>query len=369
MDNERIWNIMAKKLAGEATPEELLELEKLLKTDPDLHYSFQAIHDLWVSRPAQDPGPAEKAFEKHLEKLQAAGSDYFREEAPPVETAGKKYRSALRWTGAIFAGLVLLAGLIYRISGPQHPGPVAETTKEKKPSEVVTQNGTRTKLLLPDGSTVWLNAGSRLIYDSTYGNTLREISLTGEAFFDVVKNQEKPFIIHAGNINIRVLGTAFNVKSYPGEKTTEASLIRGKIEVTFKDHAEEKVILKPNQKLVVENEAVRPLRQIKPATVSQARPTIVINPLSHFGPDNLISETAWVENKLVFQDESFLDLARKMERWYGIRISFDNESLDTLHFTGSFEKENIQQALKALQLLSDFSFTIHNGEAHIFKTN
>ena len=107
-------------------------------------------------------------------------------------------------------------------------------------------------MLLPDGSTVWLNAGSRLTYDSLYGTTLREVTLSGEAYFDVVKNPKKPFIIHTGKINIRVLGTVFNVKSYPEEQTIETSLIKGSIEVSFPSQPSKKIILKPNQKLIID---------------------------------------------------------------------------------------------------------------------
>ena len=121
-------------------------------------------------------------------------------------------------------------------------------------SEISTRYGSRTKLLLPDSTQVWLNSGSKLSYNKTYGNGTREVTLSGEAYFDVVKNPAHPFIIHTVNIDIKVLGTAFNVKSFPGEKNTETSLIRGSIEVTFKNRPSEKIILKPNEKLITANE-------------------------------------------------------------------------------------------------------------------
>lgn len=372
MINDDTWNLIAKKLSGEASPDELLELEKALKLNPDLHYSLQAIHDLWKTHPSTQHALAEKAFEKHKERLRSALLDFAIDDLPqdypeifPVKNTKRLFRSA-----AIGAGFMLIFSAIYFAVQP-HPKTAPEfgRPEQKKSSEVVTQYGTRTKLLLPDGTSVWLNAGSRLTYDSTYGTPIREVSLTGEGFFDVVKNKQKPFIIHTGNINIKVLGTAFNVKSYPGDKTIETSLLRGSIEVTFKDHSLAKVILKPNQKLVVPSEEANTQLKNKISNTASLKPVTVINHLSHFGADSLITETAWVENLLVFQDESFTDLAKKMERWYGIRIKIDDESLDTLHFTGSFEKENIQQALKALQLLSNFNFTIQTGEAHILKTH
>jgi ferric-dicitrate binding protein FerR (iron transport regulator) len=224
---------------------------------------------------------------------------------------------------------------------------------------------------LPDGTTVWLNAGSKLSYNKNYGNNLREVSLTGEAFFDVVKSAKKPFIIHTGKIDIRVLGTAFNVKSYPGEKTIETSLIRGSIEVTFKDRPAEKVILKPNEKLIVANEEI-PVALKKQSIRQNKEPIVAVSHLNYVKSDNSIAETAWIQNKLIFQDKSFKDLATEMERWYGVSIRFDNSQRDTLRFTGSFENETIQQSLDALKLAAgksvpDFHYTIRGNEIMISK--
>ena len=368
MVNDEIWNLIAKKLSGEASPDELLDLERALRLDPDLHYSLQALQDTWASNPGLPKDLVEKAFGNHEKRLLAAMPDYPGPDAvasAPEDPFPEKSKSRpLRPVLIVGLLAVFFAGTYYA-TRPHATSTATVRPAEKKPSEVYTQYGTRTKLLLPDGSSVWLNSGSRLTYDSSYGNSLREVTLTGEAFFDVAKNKQKPFIIHTGNINIRVLGTSFNVKSYPGDKTIETSLIQGKIEVTFKDHSLSTVILRPNQKLVVENSVEEPAPRQGTAGSQTPKTAVVINPVSHFGPDSLITETAWVDNLLVFQDESFPDLAKKMERWYGIRMIIEDQRLDSLHFTGSFEKENIQQALKALQILSKFSFTIQNGEVHI----
>lgn len=365
---EEIWNLIAKKLAGEASPEELLRLEQALREDPELHYSLQAIYDVWNANPQPQQEYIERAFAGHEKRLKALAPDYVDDYVarPLPDDPVHPRRKFLHLLAAISFFLLVFAG-IWLATRPRSANAGLANLEPKKPSEVSTQYGTRTKLLLPDGSSVWLNAGSRLLYDSAYGLSLREVSLTGEAFFDVAPNKQKPFIIHTGNINIRVLGTAFNVKSYPGEKTIETSLIRGKIEVSFKDHSLADVILKPNQKLVIsaDTQAIATQGEKSPAPGVKHPAQVLLRQVSHFGPDSLVSETAWVENKLVFQDQSFSDLARQMERWYGVRIRFDDNSLDDLHFTGSFEKENIQQALRALQLLSQFKFSIRQGEVLI----
>jgi ferric-dicitrate binding protein FerR (iron transport regulator) len=165
-----------------------------------------------------------------------------------------------------------------------------------------------------------------------------------------------------------VLGTIFNVKSYPNEPTTETSLVRGSIEVTFKDRPTEKVVLKPNEKLVVaDDDASSPVFAKIHAAKQSSEHIVAISHLSYTKKDSTIIETAWVQNKLVFRDELFSELALKMERWYNVSIHFDDPAKKELRFTGSFENENIQQALHALQLSGKFNYSLKDNEVVISK--
>ena len=368
MGQDHIWNLVAKKLSGEASEEELRELGTLLRNSPELHYPTQTIADLWNSHQAHDREEALAAFDRHLERMQSLGIDFAaREEG----TSTKRPKILRKW---IFSGVVMamtFAGLFIFLKIIKQS---SNRSIQKNSSEIFANNGSKTKLLLPDGTQVWLNGGSKISYDKNYGNELREVSLTGEAFFDVIKNPEKPFLIHTGKIEIKVLGTAFNVRSYPDAKTIETSLIRGSVEVTFKDRPNEKVILKPNEKLIVVNEetSTRSETVKKYSAKPLNEPIVAISHLNYLKSDHSIVETAWVQNKLSFQDESFKDLARDMERWYGVTIQFDDSNRDTLHFTGSFENETIQQALDALKLTSgksvpEFHYVINGNEFMITK--
>ena len=183
----------------------------------------------------------------------------------------------------------------------------------------------------------------------------------GEGFFEVVKNKEKPFIIHASKINVKVLGTEFNVRSYPTDKTTVASLIRGSIEVTFKDKPNKKIILKPNEKIIVDNNLI--LDDILENSHQRREknyevPGVDIKKLTHEFKTGTIIETSWVENKLIFQDESFEEIANMLERWYGVTIIFKNNQLKENHLTGSFRTETIEQALDALKFTASFKYEI-----------
>ena len=205
-----------------------------------------------------------------------------------------------------------------------------------------------------------------------YGTALREVTLSGEAYFDVVKNPKKPFIIHTGKINIRVLGTVFNVKSYPEDRTIETSLIKGSIEVSFPSQPSKKIILKPNQKLIVEkteSNASKSTNRGMPGMV----PEVSIQHLNRIGSDSSITETGWMENRLYFNDMSFHDLLQNMERKYGVSFKMADAALDTIHFTGSFQNETVSQALDALRLTAeqsttDFNYEIKGNQVSIYNT-
>ena len=219
-------------------------------------------------------------------------------------------------------------------------------------NEITTRMGSRSKVQLPDGSIVWLNAGSKLVYDKNYGQQQREVTLLGEAFFDVKKHASKPFIIHASNINIKVLGTAFNVKAYPDDKKIETSLIRGSIEVTINNRPDNKIILSPNEKLIVENETAAKLQSKQ----GPAQPAIAFQKLHYNAIDSTIAETAWVADRLTVREETFGELAIKMERWYDVQIEIRNESLPNKVLSVSFENETVDQALEALKELFQFRY-------------
>jgi ferric-dicitrate binding protein FerR (iron transport regulator) len=231
-----------------------------------------------------------------------------------------------------------------------------KTTSKTAPqtAEVTTRPGTRTKLVLPDGSTIWLNAGSKLAYSQPFDVKDRRVTLTGEAFFDVAKTGEL-FIIHTEGVQIKVLGTAFNVRSYPAEKKIETSLVRGRVEVSMDDNPEKKYVLTPNEKLTLNTAGTTSMKK------KQLVPLAIVSTLRYSTDSTTIAETSWVENKLVFIDESFEDIAKKLEQWYGVTIVFKNSTVKGEHFTGVFEKETIGQALEALQLTTPFRFIVREN--------
>lgn len=158
-------------------------------------------------------------------------------------------------------------------------------------------------------------------------------------------------------MDIRVTGTAFNVKCYPDDINTETSLVRGSIEVFLKGRSE-KIMMKPSEKLVVSTSSklIKEQTEITKKTTNQSEPILTLGHMTILPQDNTVVETSWIDNKLVFRSDRFEDLAIKMERWYGVTIIFADELLKDRRFTGVFEKENLNEALNALQMISDFTY-------------
>jgi transmembrane sensor len=195
---------------------------------------------------------------------------------------------------------------------------------------------------------------------------LREVTLEGEAFFDVTHNAAKPFIVHTSGLNIKVLGTAFNVKSYASDETIETTLLRGSIEVVKQnDPTAPKVILRPNEKLVFNKKDLPETEGSKEQIATTVQPAISITHLPADIPDSIIKETSWRYNKLDFNGDSLEELADKMERWFDVHITINNERLKRYRLKGSFEKETIVQALEALKLSARFEYEVEGKEVVI----
>lgn len=362
--------LFSKKLSGEASAEELRSLEELILTHPEWQYAIQNLEDLWKHQSAGDFSLEEDAYMLHLHRMKEMNIP-FGEEGEWAEPVLEENRGRRKWYWAA-AAVVAIAGY-FLFSVFFNGGKKANAETAQLVNEISTRPGSKSKVQLPDGTVVWLNAGSKLSYTKDFGKELREVTLTGEGFFDVVKNKEKPFIISTSTINIKVLGTAFNVKAYPEDKLTETSLIRGSIEVTIKNRPNDKIILSPSEKLVVENDATR-LESPERGVVQKAHiavpaisTLVAINKLKYSPVDSTVAETQWVNNKLVFRDEPFTDLAVRLERWYDVQIEIRNAELANVRMNGIFESETIIQALDALKESIPFKYEKTGSKIIIYR--
>lgn len=356
-----IWNLIARKVSGEAGQEDLDELEQLLRQYPEGHYAMEILHDLWKNETDPNRQYAEHSFKELVQKMKNMGIDEGRFSSEDHIITQNSPGSAVRSNKRLLAlvSVTVIAATIAVLFFLRPKNEIKATGSELVKNEISTKNGSKSNLVLPDGTKVYLNAGSKLTYDKNFDKSNRTVNLSGEAFFDVVKNPEHPFIIHTHHMDIKVIGTAFNVKCYPEEKESETSLVRGNIEITLKDR-KEKIMLKPNEKLIIHDEiklaGEMPGKMIRPSL--NEVPMLTLSHLTLLPEDNSIMETSWLQNKLVFRSETFEDVAVKMERWFGVTIRFKEELLKSQRLTGIFKNETLSQALIALQLTTRFNYRI-----------
>jgi ferric-dicitrate binding protein FerR (iron transport regulator) len=200
-------------------------------------------------------------------------------------------------------------------------------------AEIQCPLGVRTKFTLPDGTTGFLNSGSTLSYPVGFGKS-RQVELTGEAYFDVVHDEKSPFTVKTGTLNVKVLGTTFNVISYPGEATQEIILQSGKVEVV--DNSGKAIAeLNPDQRLAV-NHVDRSVR----------RSMVVAS-----------QYTSWTEGKLVFRNEDMTQVARRLSRWYNAEIVIADKQLEDFTFYATFVDEPLDEVLKLLSITTPISYS------------
>lgn len=190
--------------------------------------------------------------------------------------------------------------------------------------------GSQTKAVLPDGSVVCLNSGSVLKYDPAFArNKQREVYLIGEGYFEVHKNPEKPFIVHVEGLNVKVLGTVFNIRAYKEDANIEVALVEGRVNVFSKSEIKGNVVLAPNQKAIY-NKKSRSL-------YSDAVDVEYI--------------TQWTTGRLSFVNTSLVNIMKDIERKYNVRIIIESESMKSEIFSGSISsKLSLDEILEYLDV-------------------
>ena len=357
MNQDRFWELVSLKLSGEASQAEIIELEELLKQQTYDGLKWETLNAIWSSKPSSNVSKKD-AFNRHMQRL----SNHLSEPVLQYEMAedfteqdvveSKPIRKIRKWAWAGGIAASLLAATLILIFNTDNTSSI----KPNAQNTVSTKRGSKSKVELPDGTQVWLNADSRITYNENFQGNQREVVLTGEAYFDVVRDESRPFIIHTPTIDVKVLGTSFNVRSYADEKNTETSLIHGSIEVTLVKSADKrKIILKPNDKLIVNNGDGVPA--VKGNTTTH-EPVLKLSRINYKKTDSSAIETLWVKNKLAFDEEPFEEIALKIERWYDVKVSILDENLKKEPYTATFERETLSEVLEALNAGGDFTYEI-----------
>lgn len=338
-----------------SSPEDVAFWENYIRENPDRRLLVENANEKFVELfNALGEADLEEQVTRLKSRLDALD---LAQPAPVVSMDGfekKKSNNNLSLLLKLSAAAVLLTGLFLTIN-------YYSNGRSKGTKTFVAAYGERKNIQLPDGSDVTLNAGSKIEINGSFGASTRDVYLEGEAFFDVKHNEKLPFIVHTPAMDVKALGTAFNVKAYLNERITEASLIRGLVEVTLKESNNRTMLLHPSQKIKWEHSR----GDMNSSAVKSGDNLNVTDSLvkklqaNDYGN---IKELAWKDNKLRFDDELFGDIAVLLERWYGVEIEFEDETIGNYRFTGIFEKEDINTVLEFLKESRRFNYTIEHGE-------
>ncbi|MGG7661675.1 FecR family protein [Dyadobacter sp. BHUBP1] len=331
MSDHTPWPLIAKYLAGECSPEEKLAMEWWLEEYDNL-LLFRQIEAAWKHEKGPENDPA-FSLDNGLAKLHAKMGE---QESRPEEEIQERprYFKLSSWMAA--AGVLLATGLGYFLVSRQHDSRnIARAPMETRTSgakDIVS-------IELPDGTQVWLNKNSKLEYPEAFDGDERLVYLQGEAFFEVVPNPEKPFIVKSEKVSTRVLGTSFDVKAYNGDETASVSVATGKVEVS---------------KEIDEGEPVR-ITQLTPEQ------ELVINTEKDETYINIVSVAniaPWHLGQLVFRDNTYDEVMQALQERFGKKIVFKS-NIGKCRVMASFNSNaSLNDVLKLLSMSNSFDYVV-----------
>ncbi|PZP48616.1 MAG: hypothetical protein DI598_09805 [Pseudopedobacter saltans] len=362
MDENQFLKLLYKKLSQTAKKEELEQLETLRHSQKEFNnlYTFLVNKNDNEYLGENDVKEGELAYATLFAKMHANG--HF-EKAPIVPNNpqlihfNNRTRKIRLFVSSI-AAAILVCFFVYGWYSTKN-----NDNEEWKNSNVVsTKKGSKSFVLLPDGTKVWLNVDSKLTYKEKFNGSTRQVKLIGEAFFDVAKDTKHPFIIHTDDANIKVLGTAFNVKAYDNESNMETLLVRGKIEITFNKIATNKVILHPGERLKILHKTF--IKDNTTVTQSGASDSLILERFDLKQKE--IQDTLWLRNTISFDSEPLYTVAKKLEKWFGVTIQIKNEQLNDMKFTGKFENQSLYFILSTLKETGKLDYKRRRDTVYLF---
>ncbi|MCF6361696.1 MAG: FecR family protein [Cyclobacteriaceae bacterium] len=255
----------------------------------------------------------------------------------PLPFAKKLAKGQINFRLKVAAAITFLLISFLAYSWHAHKSTIKPVTKELIQYSKINPIGQKLLITLPDGSTIKLNSGSSLTYNSNFGINDRFVELKGEAFFDVVKNPTLPFIIKSGELQTKVLGTSFNVRFYGSEKTTQVLVVRG--EVSVSDELGSSFVLNPKDLL----EYTHYDKNVKKSICTDIQSII-----------------GWKDGILSFHNESFSEVCKKIQRWYGVDIKVAKGANVKGFYTGDYQNMSLEKVLDGISFASEFDYKIIN---------
>lgn len=340
--NENDKNLIVKYITGQASVEEE-ELVKYLINSSKSHEDFYVqYYETWQRSLHYDLDSidAEKAYSNFLTSV--------------TNDAGSSIKPAFSFsTLAIAATIFLICASSIYFFRQDKVSDLSENVLAQ--NEINVPKGSTRKTVLPDGTTVWINAGTTLRFENDFGKNSRTVYLDGEAYFDIADHKQ-PFIVRTSRHTIRDIGTIFNVKAYSDDLEFETAVIEGEVSIEGKlslnsDKAE--IVSVKQQQVIKLNYAPAPVAG--PAKIKT--PDLIEAKVQKVNSSQLEVYTGWTEDLLVFEGKTFQEISKIMERKYDVEIVMNDEKLRNYAFTGSFKKvDKVEKALKILKETTDINY-------------
>lgn len=346
-------------LSGSINKQDLESLKQWINAAEDHKDTFNELKDAWIVSGMIKDSPKshnDVSWEALKNRITLEELRHIKEDESKQINYFKYFRVAASWL-LIF---VLGSALTWWLTDRTEDAPAKITYRS---IEVTTPLGARSIIRMPDSTQIWLNAGTTITYSQDYGIETRTLNLTGEAFFDVSKDTIHPFIINTQGIIVRALGTRFNVKSYPEERTISATLEEGKIDVSILslNDKNKSLLLKPKDKLIYNKET----NSSEKFTESPESKIVPGEKLKILMEDvNVLSDvrtelyTSWKDQRWIIDSEPLRTLAPMLERRFNLKIIFEDKQLMNYKFTGTIENETVNQLMNALRFTAPLDYKI-----------
>lgn len=320
-------SIIIKYLQGEVSKEEKEALLTWLKQNDNNSKEFQNICQTWIASGGTLSNEQEISLAFDKLKNSICKVENKEEDRTPA-----KKRISLSKIAIVAAACI--AAIIITWKFAYNP---SNTNTHKVWNEIVAESKSKEMHTLPDGSTVWIKSGSKISYNYFDENS-RLVQLQGEAFFKVVRNENKPFIVESGNVKIEVLGTEFDIKNYNNHDYIETTLLSGSIALLVNDSKQIK--LEPNQKAIYNKTS----NSIDIKTVDAT------------------NETLWTKDQLTFSDEKLSVIFEKIGYWFDKEIKYDGKINLDKELSLAIRDESEEELLQAISLISDIKYEIRENE-------
>jgi ferric-dicitrate binding protein FerR (iron transport regulator) len=384
-----IESILTALFSGEATDPEVNILREWLDASPEHHSLLEEYRQLnfilksYSTNNTYDTDAAWKRVTDALYEKPSRRRAHHREQTLHTGEGSeftficgiKVNRNWMKQAGRYAAIFILAFGAGMAAIHYYPEAPEKEETDETAVffTEYTVPYGSKSRIVLPDSSSIWMNAGSKLRYSSAFNRTEREVYIEGEAYFTVTRNEDKPFFVRTSAVTLKVLGTSFNVKAYPEEDNVETTVESGSVQVlrNVKGRLMDNLILTAGQKAMVikasQSDSVQmapplplPVRKAKTVLPEKGVEKTIVS-------QNISTElyTSWKDARWLIEKEKLESLAVKLERRYNIHISFEEESLRQFSFSGTLKDETLEQVLEVIKLSAPVNYTVHQNNVKL----